>query len=208
MNERIDFILYPCLKILLLISVYLDIASVKDEYSLNAVAEGAPYKPADPFDYGGGHVDPNKAMDPGLIFDMGVKDYLNFLCSMDYNTTAIHLITNSSCPRSRNRIRLQNLNLPSIVIPNLKKSLAVSRAVTNVGPEESVYIAKVEAPPGTNVRVEPSILYFNPTKKKLKFKVFFCSQQKLFGRYSFGHLLWEDGLHVVRIPLVVGTTAS
>lgn len=181
---------------------------MKDKYGLNAVAEGAPYKQPDPFDYGGGEVDPNKAMDPGLIYDMGMKDYVHFLCSMGYNSSAIHLVTKSPCPKSRNRHLLLNLNLPSIVIPNLKKSLAVSRTVTNVGPEESVYIAQVQAPPGTNVRVEPWILSFNSTTKKLKFKVFFHSQQRLLGRYSFGYLLWEDGLHAVRIPLVVGTITA
>jgi hypothetical protein len=25
------------------------------------------------------------------------------------------------------------------------------------------------------------------------------------GRYSFGNLFWEDGFHVVRIPLIVKT---
>lgn len=202
--------MYPTWSPAAIKSALITTASVKDEYGLNVVAEGAPYKQADPFDYGGGHVDPNKAMDPGLIYDMGMKDYVHFLCSMGYNTTAIHLITKSPCPKNRNRNRnlLLNLNLPSIIIPNLKKSLAVSRTVTNVGPEESVYIAQVEAPPGTNVRVEPWILSFNSTTKKLKFKVFFCSRQRLLGRYSFGHLLWGDGFHAVRIPLIIGTVTA
>ena len=189
-----------------LLSHSLNTATVKDEYGLNAVAEGAPYKQADPFDYGGGEVDPNKAMDPGLIYDMGIKDYLHFLCSMGYNSSAILLISNSPCPKTRNRVL--NLNLPSIVIPSLKKSLAVSRTVTNVGPEESVYTANVQAPPGTNVRVEPWVLSFNSTMKKMKFKVFFCSQKSVLGRYSFGHLLWENGFHAVRIPLIVGTITA
>ncbi|WJZ83269.1 hypothetical protein VitviT2T_002966 [Vitis vinifera] len=200
--------MYPTWSPAAIKSALITTASVKDEYGLNVVAEGAPYKQADPFDYGGGHVDPNKAMDPGLIYDMGMKDYVHFLCSMGYNTTAIHLITKSPCPKNRNRNLLLNLNLPSIIIPNLKKSLAVSRTVTNVGPEESVYIAQVEAPPGTNVRVEPWILSFNSTTKKLKFKVFFCSRQRLLGRYSFGHLLWGDGFHAVRIPLIIGTVTA
>ena len=36
--------------------------------------------PADPFDYGAGHVDPNKAVDPGLTYDVGLFDYLIASC--------------------------------------------------------------------------------------------------------------------------------
>lgn len=144
-------------------------------------------------------------MTPGLIYDMGTSDYIHFLCSMGYNNSAISLMTQSHtrCRKSTNFI--VNLNLPSITIPELKWNLTVSRTVTNVGPATSVYTARVQAPAGTNVRVEPSILSFDSTKKKLKFKVTFCSQLRVQGRYSFGNLFWEDGLHVVRIPLIVRT---
>ncbi|XAR72774.1 Tripeptidyl-peptidase II [Bertholletia excelsa] len=178
-------------------------ASLEDEYGLVSMAEGAPHKLADPFDYGGGHVNPNKAIDPGLIYDMGITDYVNFLCSMGYNDTAISSVTRLSSPCPKLKGRLLKLNLPSISIPELKNKVTVSRTVTNVGPEVSVYTARVEAPPGVNVTVKPSILFFDFTRKKIKFKVTFCSLFRVQGRYSFGNLYWEDGFHVVRIPLVV-----
>lgn len=184
-------------------SALITTASTKDEYGQISVAEGAPHKLADPFDYGGGHVDPNKAINPGLIYDMKVTDYVKFLCSMGYNDTAISSITRDSSPCQRTPNFLLNLNLPSISIPELKHTVTVSRTVTNVGPILSFYVAHVEAPPGINVTVEPSILFFNFTTKTLKFKVTFCSQLRVQGRYTFGNLYWEDGLHVVRIPLIV-----
>lgn len=179
-------------------------ASLKDEYSLSAVAEGAPDKEADPFDYGGGHVDPNRAIDPGLIYDMKVPDYVQFLCSMGYNDTAISNIAMApnKC-RSKTKNFLLNLNLPSITIAEMKNSATVSRTVTNVGPAISVYVARVEAPLGVNVIVEPSVLSFNFESQKLKFKVTFRSLLRIQGRYTFGNLFWEDGSHVVRIPLIV-----
>lgn len=184
-------------------SALITTASTKDEYGQISVAEGAPHKLADPFDYGGGHVDPNKAINPGLIYDMKVTDYVKFLCSMGYNDTAISSITRDSSPCQRTPNFLLNLNLPSVSIPELKHTVTVSRTVTNVGPILSFYVARVEAPPGINVIVEPSILFFNFTTKTLKFKVTFCSQLRVQGRYTFGNLYWEDGLHVVRIPLIV-----
>ncbi|KAL5791053.1 hypothetical protein ACOSQ2_005941 [Xanthoceras sorbifolium] len=180
-------------------------ASPKDQFGQNIVAEGAPHKQADPFDYGGGHVDPNKAMDPGLVYDMGVSDYARFLCASGYNDSAISLMTSTPTTCLKSTKFLVNLNLPSITIPELKQTLTVSRKVTNVGPVNSVYTVRVQPPAGITVRVEPSILTFNSTTKKLKFKVNFCSQLRVQGRYSFGNLFWEDDFHVVRIPLIVRT---
>ncbi|XP_052482733.1 subtilisin-like protease SBT3.9 isoform X3 [Gossypium raimondii] len=178
-------------------------ASMKDEYGQNTVAEGAPHKQADPFDYGGGNVDPNKALDPGLIYDIKPSDYVCFLYAMGYNSTAIRLMTRVHTPCHKSVKFLRNLNLPSITLPELKQRMTVSRTVTNVGPVNSIYVARIQAPAGIDVSVEPWILTFNSTTKKLKFKVTFCSQLKVQGRYSFGNLYWEDGIHVVRIPVVV-----
>ncbi|TQE06388.1 hypothetical protein C1H46_008022 [Malus baccata] len=178
-------------------------ASLEDEYGQSIVAEGAPHKQADPFDYGGGHVDPNKAIAPGLIYDIESSDYIRFLCSMGYNNTAISLVAGAkiTCRKSTNFIN--NLNLPSITIHELKQRTTVSRTVTNVGPVNSIYNARVITPAGVSVRVKPSILSFNSTVKKLEFKVTFRSLLRIQGRFSFGNLFWEDGLHVVRIPLIV-----
>uniref|UniRef100_A0A1D1XBY5 Subtilisin-like protease SDD1 n=1 Tax=Anthurium amnicola TaxID=1678845 RepID=A0A1D1XBY5_9ARAE len=180
-------------------------ASVRDEFLLSITAEGAPYKVGDPFDYGGGHVDPNKALDPGLIYDMSISDYVRFLCSMGYNNTAISLMVlrDTACPNIF--VSQKDLNLPSISIPELRGNLTVTRSVTNVGQVSSVYSACIEPPSGVGVRVEPSILAFNSSVKKLKFEVHFHSLLRVKGRYSFGSLSWEDGVHVVRTPLVVRT---
>lgn len=181
----------------------MDIASSTDEYGQAAVAEAAPHKQADPFDYGGGYVYPNRAIDPGLIYDMDTKDHARFLCAMGYNDTAISLLTrtNALCPKTNNFIA--NYNLPSITIPELGRSVTVSRIVTNVGHDFSIYTARIEAPSGTDVTVEPPFLVFTSGVKKLKFKVKFCSRVKAQGTYSFGNLIWEDGFHVVKIPLIV-----
>ncbi|KAK9164286.1 hypothetical protein Syun_005188 [Stephania yunnanensis] len=181
-------------------------ASVKDKYGEKLVAEGAPYKQADPFDYGSGHVNPNKAANPGLIFDMGISDHVSFLCSMGYNDSSISLMTkrHTKCGNS-SKLLQANLNLPSISIPQLKNNLTVSRTVTNVGPVNSTYKARVKSPPGVAVKVKPSILSFNSEVKKLKVDVVFHSKLRRQGTYSFGSISWLDGIHLVRIPLIVRT---
>lgn len=35
------------------------------------------------FDFGAGHVQPVKALDPGLVYDILPDDYGNYLCSFD-----------------------------------------------------------------------------------------------------------------------------
>jgi len=46
--------------------------------------DGASKKPATPFDFGAGHVDPVSALNPGLVYDLTVDDYLSFFCALNY----------------------------------------------------------------------------------------------------------------------------
>ncbi|CAB4280329.1 unnamed protein product [Prunus armeniaca] len=165
-------------------------------------AEGLTRKEADPFDIGGGHVDPNKAIDPGLIFDASTEDYIQFLCSLGYSSASITRLTktNINCITKTHGV---NLNLPSITIPNLKRTATVTRTVTNVGHINSKYKALVQAPPGIKMTVEPQTLSFNITTQILPFKVTFFTTQKLHGDYKFGSLTWTDGEHLVRSPIAI-----
>ncbi|KAF9614671.1 hypothetical protein IFM89_019799 [Coptis chinensis] len=170
----------------------------------NIIAEGASRKPADPFDIGGGHVNPNRAANPGLIYNMSTEDYVQFLCSMGYSSSAITNLTMkaTSCTMKRRNLVL-DLNLPSICIPNLRRTITISRTVTNVGPTNSVYKALVQSPHGVNIKIEPQTLSFNSTSVILTFQVNFSSTQKVQGDYSFGSLTWTDGEHFVRSSIAV-----
>ncbi|XP_077248388.1 subtilisin-like protease SBT3.9 [Tasmannia lanceolata] len=167
------------------------------------VAEGGNHKPADPFDIGGGLINPNKATNPGLIYDMSTGDYVQFLCSMGYTNSAISNITKEATSCSKNRHSILNLNLPSISIPNVKKTMAILRTVTNVGPINSVYKALVQSPHGIKMAVKPEILSFNSSITKIQFRMTFSSTRNVQGDYSFGSLTWTDGEHFVRSPIVV-----
>ncbi|CAN6466238.1 unnamed protein product [Victoria cruziana] len=176
-------------------------ASVTNKYGEPIMAEGGPRKIADPFDFGGGHVDPDRAGNPGLVYDMGVADYVRFLCSSGYSSSAISRLTakGTACGDLGS---VSDLNLPSITISNLKQTTTVARTVTNVGPLHSTYRVTVEAPPSVRVSVEPQTLSFNEKVKSLTFRVTFSPIHEIQGDFCFGSLTWTDGKHVVRIPLV------
>ncbi|KAL1328639.1 hypothetical protein HN51_038457 [Arachis hypogaea] len=168
--------------------------------------EGSTLKEADPFDIGGGHVNPIKAMDPGLIYDIITEDYIQFLCSMGYSSSSIRKVTKTTRSCEKQKYQGLNLNLPSISVPNLKKAAKVTRTVTNVGNITAVYRAIVKEPYGIEVRVEPQILSFNSDTTILSFSVMLHSTQKVHnGDYRFGSLTWTDGKHSVRTPLAVRT---
>ncbi|KAF7837051.1 subtilisin-like protease SBT3.9 isoform X1 [Senna tora] len=167
--------------------------------------QGSTRKAADPFDIGGGLVNPNKAMDPGLLYEISPQEYIQFLCSMSYSSKSISRLskTSTSCKKEKNPG--MNLNLPSITVPNLKKTVRVMRRVRNVGNVTATYKAIVKAPYGIKVRVEPEILRFNSSIQVLSFNVIVVSTQKLHGDYKFGSLTWTDGTHFVRSPMAVRT---
>lgn len=168
-------------------------------------AEGDPIKLADPFDFGGGVVNPNKARHPGLVYDMGKEDYVHYLCAMGYNNTSISKFIKSTtfCPSGPPSIL--DVNLPSITVPSLKNTVTLTRTVTNVGPVNSKYKAVIKSPPGIAIEVKPDNLIFNSNVTKVSFTVTISTSHQVNTGYSFGSLTWTDGVHLVRSPVSVRT---
>jgi hypothetical protein len=167
---------------------------VTDRFGMPIQADGVPRKLADPFDFGGGHMNPDKAVDPGLVYDMDGMEYNDlFNCIMGLL---------NDCESYQ-----LELNLPSIAVPNLKNQVTVQRTITNVGPAEASYQADVEAPAGVDVSVEPSVISFTTGgNKSVAFKITFTVKQRVQGGYTFGSLTWSDqSAHSVRIPIAVRT---
>ncbi|KAG7552652.1 PA domain [Arabidopsis thaliana x Arabidopsis arenosa] len=176
-----------------------------DPFGEHIFAEGSPRKLADPFDYGGGLVNPEKAAKPGLVYDLGLEDYVLFMCSVGYNETSISQLVGKGIVCSNPKPSVLDFNLPSITIPNLKDEVTLTRTLTNVGPVESVYKVVIEPPLGVLVTVTPETLVFNSTTKRVSFKVRVSTKHKINTGYFFGSLTWSDSLHNVTIPLSVRT---
>ncbi|KAA3459505.1 subtilisin-like protease SBT1.6 [Gossypium australe] len=162
--------------------------------------------PGTPLDYGAGHINPNKAMDPGLIYDIDWQGYVDFLCGLGYDDAEMRAILRQSqwtCNQDGT-----DINYPSFVAmfsknasaPNVKN---FTRVVTNVGDDQSVYQATVEATHGMTIKVEPTTLTFTNKYQKQKFVVSVQMDGKA-PPVAYGYLKWVDqNSHIVASPLVV-----
>ena len=86
---------------------------------------GPTSKVADQFDIGGDHVNPNRAVNHGLIYNISTEDDIQFLCAMGYSNLSITRLSQKTTRCMNNSHFVQNLNLPSITIPNFKKTATV-----------------------------------------------------------------------------------
>ncbi|KAK8482072.1 hypothetical protein V6N11_063357 [Hibiscus sabdariffa] len=186
-------------------SAIITTALVSQESGGPIFAEGEPPKLADPFDFGGGIVNPNNAADPGLVYDMNTEDYVQYLCAMGHSNSDIFQLTEHPIVCPSKQPSLLDVNLPSITIPSLKKPTILTRTVTNVGPVNSKYKANIESTSGINIAVRPDTLIFTSKTKTISFSVMITSTHNVNAGYYFGSLTWTDGVHVVRSPISVRT---
>jgi subtilisin family serine protease len=154
---------------------------------------------------GAGHVNPTQANDPGLVFDLGVADYAGYICEL-LGDHALSVIVRNSSMTCKNlpKISEVQLNYPTITVPMKPTPFAVSRTVTNVGPAESTYKAKVDAPKSLTVRISPETLIFSKVGEKKTFSVSVSSHgMEGHKRFVEASLRWVSEKHIVRSPIVV-----
>ncbi|KAK9683901.1 hypothetical protein RND81_10G173600 [Saponaria officinalis] len=186
-------------------SAIMTTARVKD--NTGGLMKDATFEKATPFSYGAGHVQPNRALNPGLVYDLNTTDYLDFLCNLGYSKALIKSFHGKSpykCPKQNSKANILNLNYPSITVPRLAKPITITRKVKNVG-SPGKYVASVGSIKGVSVTVVPSELEFKKIGEEKEFKVQIVPKKgaSLKGVYVFGHLTWTDGKHHVRSPIVI-----
>jgi subtilisin family serine protease len=164
------------------------------------VLDGPNTNPLVIFRQGAGHVRPNSAADPGLVYNNGFNDWLAFLCGTGQ-------LTASYCPTIK--IDPSNLNVPSIAIGDLAGTQTVTRKVTNVGSSTATYTSSVSGMSGVTTVVTPAQFTLAPGASAT-FTVDFTRTTATLGSYtteSSGQLTWSDGTHNVRIPIVTRPVA-
>ncbi|KAL9860781.1 Subtilisin-like protease SBT2.4 [Arabidopsis thaliana] len=159
--------------------------------------------PSNHFDHGAGHVNPARALDPGLVLPAGFEDYISFLCSLpNISPATIRDATGVLCTTTLSHPA--NLNHPSVTISALKESLVVRRSFQNVSNKTETYLGSVLPPNGTTVRLTPTWFTVPPQKTQdldIEFNV-----TQVLNKFTFGEVVLTGSLnHIIRIPLSVKT---
>ncbi|KAK3159268.1 hypothetical protein QOZ80_2AG0148000 [Eleusine coracana subsp. coracana] len=168
-------------------------------------------KESTPFVRGAGHVDPNRAADPGLVYDASADGYISFLCALGYTPEQIALFTTKEDPPvdcSTRTTSVGDLNYPafSVVFNSPSGEVKQHRVVRNVGSNvRATYTASVTSPAGVSVTVKPQKLQFSATQKKQEYEIIFAAHGvgSVAEKYTFGSIVWSDGEHNVTSPIAI-----
>lgn len=176
--------------------------------TLNQILDsGFGFDIATPLSMGAGQIDPNRALDPGLVYDATPQDYVNLICSMNFTTNQMLTITRSNGYDCSNPS--SDLNYPSFIALYSNKTGGLvqkfERTVTNVGGGAAKYKAKVTAPEGSVVTVSPDTMVFEETNEKQSYSLTITYVSDKNRTVTFGSIIWveDNGKHTVRSPIVV-----
>ncbi|CAI9293145.1 unnamed protein product [Lactuca saligna] len=161
-----------------------------------------------PWAHGAGHVDPHKAISPGLVYDISTKEYIAFLCSLGYTMKQVEAVVNRPNVTCSRRFRDPGqLNYPSFsIVFGESRVVRYTRRLTNVGPVGDVsYEVEVEAPEGVEVMVRPERVVFKEVGERVRYTVTFVLKKKKKkkgrGGHGFGSITWKNGENRVRSPV-------
>lgn len=152
-------------------------------------------------------MNPSRANDPGLVYDIQPKDYIPYLCGLNYTDREVGIFAqhkvNCSLEQS---IPEAQLNYPSFALTfeSQSTSQTYTRTVTNVGDPDSSYRVEIASPPGIDVRVEPTTLEFSEVNRKMQYQVTFTRVASVVNNVEAqGFLNWSSKKHSVRSPIAV-----
>ncbi|CAI5502950.1 unnamed protein product [Closterium sp. Naga37s-1] len=152
---------------------------------------------ATPWEMGAGTVSAARLVDPGLTYNAGLQDYMNFLAGQSKYRTSVLWPKEVVTPTPA-----YNLNLPGLVFSRVNGTRVAVRTVINVATSASTYKAKVVLPAGVQVTVTPSQFSVNPGESKTFTVAVLIVKPST--KFAFGSLTWEDELgHKVRSVLAV-----
>ena len=148
------------------------------------------------FRQGAGHVQPNAAANPGVVFDSNFNDWLSFICGVQPGggCTGVTPIDPS------------NLNVASIAIGDMAGVQTVTRRVTNVSGNPGTFTASMSGMAGFTVAISPSSLVMAAGETK-SFTVTFTRTTATLGAYTGGQLRLSNGVQTARVPVVVRPVA-
>ncbi|KQQ88878.1 S8 family serine peptidase [Massilia sp. Leaf139] len=148
-----------------------------------------------PWSQGAGHVNPNKATNPGLVYDAGKADYVAYQCKV--NRAAVSPA--SDCTTFGVLDETYNLNLPSITVGSIQGNVTVRRTVTNVSGTTATFTPSGSMQ-GFSMSVSPASLTLAPGAKG-SFTLKLTATTAPADEWKFGHLTWTGAGATVRSPI-------
>lgn len=164
------------------------------------------------WDVGSGHVDPQRAVDPGLVYDITTVDYLNFLCASNFTRQEIRQIGRKRFSCRNKQLKPWDINYPAISVQfdvaakNDSLEVVVARTVTHVGDGAARYAVAVTNTRGMSLTVTPAVMRFSVKGEKRSYSVR-IKAEKLTVRpgntvTEAGKIVWFDGRRRVVSPVV------
>ncbi len=159
---------------------------------------------ASPFDFGAGHIAPNRALDPGLVFDVSDDEYDAFACGVE--SPAVSSARCDELAAAGFSLAAADLNQPSISTSTLAVQQTIQRRATNVSDEAESFTVAASAPPGMNIDVTPSSLTLSPGDSAV-FDVTLSYLSGPLDLWRFGSLTWTGESRDVYMPIAVKPTS-
>ncbi|PIA50402.1 hypothetical protein AQUCO_01300855v1 [Aquilegia coerulea] len=179
-------------------------AAIKSALMTTAFPLNATTNPDAEIAYGSGHIDPVKAINPGLIYEALEDDYIRMLYNIGYTPKQINIFSgrNDSCSKL-SKGSPKDLNYPTMISDVAEAKF--TRTVTNVGIANSTYRATITSPLNLKISATPEVLTFKSLNETKSFVV--TTSTKARSEYAYliisASLVWSDGVHHVRSPIVV-----
>ena len=147
-------------------------------------------KNTDVFATGAGQVAVANALEPGLVYDAGVDDYLKFVqgTGLDLGIPGL-----GSTPA-------RDMNVASFAVGSMAGKVTVTRTVTALTP--GLYRASASVP-GVDVKVTPPVLNFSYAGEQRTFKVTFENATAPLSEFATGSLVWQGAGKNVASPIAV-----
>ncbi|KFK27456.1 hypothetical protein AALP_AA8G385200 [Arabis alpina] len=180
-------------------------SAIKSAIMTTATPMNLKKNPEQEFAYGSGQINPTKASNPGLVYEVETEDYLKMLCAEGFDSRLLTKISRQKVTCAE-RTEVKDLNYPTMTtfVAALKPfNITFKRTVTNVGFPNSTYKASVvHLRPEIQISVKPEILRFGSLKEKKSFVVTISGKGLKDGSAVSSSLVWSDGSHSVRSPIV------
>jgi subtilisin family serine protease len=171
-------------------------AELKSELMLTAnpnVLKEDAKTPADVFDRGSGEIDPNKAVDSGLVLDTTTADYESYIEWVDPT------FFDGDLPQTRP----SDLNLPSISFSKFAGKDTTTRVFKSVDPTATRWTVSFEGLTGVNKTASTGQFFTIKPGQTQAITVTLQNSTAALNKYTFGALVLTSSSRVLRVPISV-----